>query len=89
MKVKELNEKLDSIFNILENDEIFSNMLELGYFDDHRECKEHADYGVCYNCSLNFPSKKITINDLLDCEKDIKDYEKSFYLAYENYMSNL
>ena len=88
MKVKEFINKLEYVISFLENDELFGNMFEEGVFEDHSECYEDSDYGGCILCELNLPNRKITIQDLVTCEKDFKDYENSFYLAYENYMTN-
>jgi len=88
MKVKEFINKLEYVISFLENDELFGNMFEEGVFEDHSECYEDSEHGGCILCELNLPTRKITIQDLVTCEKDFKDYENSFYLAYENYMTN-
>jgi len=88
MEVKELSDKLDFVIGFLQNDEMFGDMFEHGYFDDHSSCLEDSNYGGCILCSLNLPLKKITINDLLECEKDFKDYSNSFHRALENYLSS-
>ena len=87
MKVKEFINKLDYAMCFLRNDEMFGDMFEQGYFEDHSTCKLDANYGGCIACELNLPTRKITINDLVALEKDFKEYENHFHIAYENYLA--
>ena len=86
LKVKELNKRLDEIFNILGNDEMFGYMLDEGEFESHVNCNDNFDYD-CILCHLNLPFRKITINDLLDSYEFIKEYENRFSEQLENYLN--
>lgn len=87
MKVKELNKKLEDIFTIMQNDEMFGDILEHGYFEDHSTCKLEANSGECLLCIIGLPYNKIILNDLLECHKGFLDYEKSFHAVYESYLA--
>lgn len=85
MKVKELQNKLDDIFYILGNDEMFGNMLERGEFEFHSNHSKNDGY-ECQLCYLNIPKGKTTINDLLHSYEEIKDFEISFERGIEDYL---
>lgn len=87
MKVNEFINKLDYAMGFLQNDEMFGDMFLQGYFDDHSECYEDSNYGGCILCIMNLPTRKVTINDLVELEKDFKEYENHFHIAYENYLA--
>ena len=88
MKVKEFINKLDYAMCFLRNDEMFGDMFEQGYFEDHSTCKLEANLGECILCVVGLPYNKITLNDLLECHKEFLDYEKSFNAVYESYLSS-
>jgi len=86
MKVKELNKRLEEIFSILGNDEIFGDMLENGEFENHNHRNDTYLNYECQLCYLCIPKGKVTINHLLNSYHDIKDFEKSFGEMLHDYL---
>lgn len=87
MTVKELQDKLDNIFEILGNEEIFGDALKDGEFEKHNHKNDiHLNF-ECYLCFLNIPKvNKVTINHLLNSYTEIIDFEKSFSDMLHDYL---
>ena len=86
MKVKEFKKQLEEIFQILDNEEIFGDLLESGELEQHNHKDNIHDNFDCYLCFLFIPKGKVTINHLLNSYTEIKDFEKSFSDNLENYL---